>query len=167
MLQRACRVTVLCGAALLSGCGSGAYELASVRGKVTTCEGKPAVGGTVIFYPIDDPQATGRPAGSPGREARGTVGEDGTFTLTSVGIEPVEGAITGRHRVEFEMPPTQRPALTAADKANLTPEEIKRWEEEYARRPVYEPLPCTAAITPSEVTVTPGENMLEFTLPPK
>src|SRR5262245_14107867 len=100
----------LCLAAIC-GCGADPYRLVEVRGKVTTCEGKPAAGGVVVFYPIDDPEGTGRKAGNPGREARGTVGDDGTFTLTTIGMQPAPGAVTGRHRVAFEMPPTRRPSL--------------------------------------------------------
>src|SRR5262249_14138377 len=85
-------------AASASGCGSGAYELAPVRGRVTTCEGKPAVGGVVTFQPIDDPAATNRKQGNPGRPARGTVEADGTFTLKTIGIDEKPGAVTGRHQ---------------------------------------------------------------------
>jgi hypothetical protein len=157
----------LAGVLLWSGCGGDPYQLATVRGKVITCEGKPAAGGVVVFYPIDAPEKTGRPAGNPGREARGTVAEDGTFSLISIGIEPQEGAVIGPHKVVFEMPPTQRPRLSAEDREGMSLEEQKKWDEEFARRPVYAPIPCSTAITPSEVTVVAGKNMLEFKLPPK
>lgn len=154
----------------LGGCGGGLYQLAQVRGTVMTCEGKPATGGTVIFYPVDDPAATGRPAGQPGREARGVVGADGSFTLTTIGVQSTPeqpGAVTGKHKVAFEMPPTKRPTLSAADKENMTPDEIKKNEAELAARPVYPPLPCSDQITPAEVTVERSGNNFEFNLPPK
>jgi hypothetical protein len=141
--------------------------MAEVRGKVTTCEGKPAAGGQVVFYPVDAPGQTGRPAGNPGREARGTVAEEGTFTLTTIGISPVPGAVTGPHKVAFEMPPTRRPTLTAEDRGNMTPEEAKKAEADFASRPLYPPIPCSDQIQPGEVTVKPGKNDFEFKLPPK
>src|SRR5687768_18242143 len=130
---------VCCG--MLPACRRDPYRLVEVTGKVLTCEGKPAAGGTVVFYPIDDPSASGRPAGNPGREARGTINEDGTFSLTTIGIPPTPGAVTGRHNVTFEMPPTRRPMLTAEDKANMTPEEIQKNEAEFASRKIYGPIP--------------------------
>jgi hypothetical protein len=151
----------------LCGCRGGAYEMAEVRGKVTTCEGKPAAGAEVIFYPVDAPAETGRAAGNPGREAHGTVAEDGTFTLTTIGIKELPGAVTGPHRVEFRMPPTRRPTLTAEDRANMTPDEAKKVEADFASRPLYPPIPCSDQIQPAEVTVKPGKNDFEFTLPPK
>src|SRR5207344_3074428 len=52
----------------LCGCGRDPYQLVGVKGHVTTCDGKPAAGGTVVFYPVDDPDTTGRKKGNPGRE---------------------------------------------------------------------------------------------------
>src|SRR5206468_2166642 len=110
------------------GCRQDPYRLVDVGGSVTTCEGKPAAGGTVVFYPIDEPEATGRPRGNPGREARGTVPADGTFYLTTIGIKPARGAVTGKHQVAFEMPPRSRPALLAEERAGMTADEIKKVE---------------------------------------
>ena len=155
-------------AAALPGCRRDPYSQVEVTGKIMTCEGKPAAGGTVVFYPIDDPAASGRKAGNPGREARGTVSDDGTFSLTTIGIQPTPGAVTGRHRVGFEMPPTRRPTLSAEDKANMTPEEIKQNEAEFASRKVYAPIPCSDQPEPAEVMVTAkGPNNFEFKLKPK
>ena len=151
----------------LAGCGNNLYKLVEIRGKVTTCEGKPAVGGKVVFYPIDDPAASGRPAGNPGRQAYGVVGEDGTFKLTTIGIPEAPGVVTGRHKVAFEMPPTRRPTLSADDRAAMTPEEIKKNEADFASRPVYPPLPCSDQIDPGEVTVKGPGDQFEFKLPPK
>lgn len=159
---------LLLGLEVLSGCRPNPYKLVEVKGNVTTCEGKPAAGGIVVFYPIDDPKASGRPAGNPGREARGTVGADGTFTLTSIGMPAAPGAVIGRHKIAFEMPPTQRPTLPAGERANMTPEEIKQVEADLASRPVYPLLPCSDKIEPAEVTVTAaGPNEFDFKLPPK
>jgi hypothetical protein len=151
-----------------NGCAEHAYEYAVVRGKVTTCEGKPAEGGIVVFHPVDAPSETGRPAGNPGRSARGVVGADGTFSLETVGsasMTATAGALTGRHRVSFEMPPTKKPALTEGEKSIMSSEEVEKVEAEFAARAVYEPLPCSAEITPGEITVAAGENTFDFSLP--
>lgn len=159
---------VLVGLAALLGCRRDPYLPVQVSGKITTCEGKPAAGGTMVFYPVDDPSASGRKAGNPGREARGTVNDDGTFSLTTIGIQPQPGAVTGRHKIAFEMPPTRRPTLSDADKANMTPDEIKQNEADFASRKVYSPIPCSDLPEPAEVTVTAaGPNYFEFKLKPK
>ena len=95
------------------------------------------------------------------------VGEDGTFTLTTIGIRPAPGAVMGPHRVAFEMPPTRRPRLSAEDKATMTPEEIKANEADFASRKVYAPIPCSNQIEPAEVTVKADGNDFEFNLPPR
>jgi len=153
--------------AAICGCGGDLYQLVEVRGKVTTCEGKPAAGGKVTFYPIDDPEGTGRKAGNPGRQADGIVAADGTFTLTTIGMKPAPGVVKGRHRVGFEMSPTRRPTLPADDRATMTPEEAKKVEADFASRPVYPPLPCSDQIQPAEVTVKADGDQFEFKLPPK
>jgi hypothetical protein len=147
------------------GCRPDPYGQVEVTGTIVTCEGKPAAGGTVVFYPIDDPASSGRKAGNPGREARGLVNDDGTFSLTTIGIQPKPGAVTGRHTVAFEIPPTRRPALSAEDKANMTPDEIQKNEADFASRKVYAPIPCSTEPEPAEVTVTAkGPNKFEFKL---
>jgi hypothetical protein len=151
----------------LLGCKTDPYSLVPVTGKVTSCEGKPAAGGVVVFAPIDDPDHTGRKAGNPGREARGEVAADGTFTLTTIGIPPKSGAVTGRHRITFEMPTGIRPVLASGDKANMTPDEIKKIEADFANRVVFPVLPCGDKIQPEEVTVKAGDNNFEFKLPPR
>src|SRR3954469_1710195 len=157
-------VSVVCGA---TGCRPDHYPLVEVRGRVTTCEGKPAAGGTVVFYPVDDPEATGRRKGNPGREARGTIADDGTFYLTTIGIQPVRGAVTGKHQVTFEMPPTRRPTLPADERANMSPDEIKKIEADFASRSVYAAIPCSDKIDPGEVTVKPSDSHFEFKLLPR
>ena len=150
-----------------SGCKADPYKLVSVHGSVTTCDGKPAAGGTVVFYPVDAPDQTGRKAGNPGREARGTVGDDGTFTLTTIGIQPKPGAVMGPHKVAFEMPPPRRPTLSADDRTAMTPDEAKQVEAELAARKVYAPIFCSDQIQPGEVVVKADNNNFEFKLPPK
>jgi hypothetical protein len=147
-----------------SGCGGTAYPLLDITGRVQTCEGKPAVGGTIVFSPIDDPSATGRPKGQPGREARGVIGEDGTFHLTTYGKTPETGVVSGRHTVSFEMPPTKRPVLTPGDREALGPEGTKVREAEIAAMPVYEKVPCSTKLEPSEVTIKGPEDVFEFKL---
>ncbi|MGQ0636430.1 MAG: hypothetical protein ACT4QC_17600 [Planctomycetaceae bacterium] len=152
------------GAAFLSGCGADPYDKGIVRGSVMTCKGVPATGGVVIFTPIDDFQTTRRPKGQPGRPARGTVEDDGSFRLTSDGFERSPGAVTGRHQVTFEMPPVRRYVLSAQDKALMTPKDVEEAEAKIDAMKVYSPIPCSPAINPSEVTVKPGENIFQFTL---
>ena len=157
---------VVC-ALLLTGCRGDPYRLVPVSGTVTTCEGKPAAGGTVVFYPVDDPSVTGRKAGNPGRDARGTVGEDGKFTLTTIGMKPAPGAVMGPHRVAFEMPPTRRPTILPEERAAMSPEEIQKVEADFKSRPVFQPIPCSDQIQPGEVKVADGPNDFEFKLPPR
>lgn len=162
------RIVCLCAAIVgsqLVGCGN-PYQTAAVRGRVT-CQGKPVPGATVEFRPIDAPEETGRPKGNPGNPSTGTVGEDGWFTLAAVAGKPGEGAVVGRHRVLFKMPPTQRHRLSGEDRAVMSPEEIKEWEEKLSRQPIYPQPPCGANITPGEVEVKRGSNEFEFTLQPK
>jgi hypothetical protein len=153
--------------ALLPGCTRDPYKLVPVTGTVTSCEGKFAAGGVVVFAPIDNPEVTGRKSGNPGREARGEVAADGSFKLTTIGIPPKPGAVTGPHRVTFEMPTGRRPALSAEDKSNMTPDEIKKIEADFASRSIHPPLPCSDKIEPAEVTVKAGGSHFEFKLPPK
>lgn len=158
---------VLLSLLVLTGCSEDPYQLVPVSGKVTTCEGKPAAGGTVVFYPIDEPKETGRKSGNPGREARGTVDDNGNFTLSTIariGEEPQPGVVAGRHRVAFEMPPTERPKLLEGEKEQMSTEEIQKLEAEFASRPVYPKIPCGTSLTPDEVTVKESGNSFEFTL---
>lgn len=152
---------IACGS--LAGCGN-PYQIAPVRGRVT-CQGKPAAGATIEFRPVDAPGETSRPQGNPGQPSMAVLGSDGTFTLALVGGPPGEGAVTGRHRVLFKLPPRGPRKLSGDDRAVMSAAEIKEWEEKLARE-VYPPLPCGANITPGEVTVKPGVNEFEFTLQP-
>jgi hypothetical protein len=136
-----------------------------VTGRVL-CNGKPAWGGTVIFQPIDTPDETGRPSGSPGRAASGLIQEDGSFRLTvpaAGGAEDAVGAVVGRHRISFLMPKTTPWTLSPEDR-QLPPEERAEVMAELAKMPVYPELSCGPKISPTEVEVKPGENEFEFTL---
>ena len=81
--------------AAAAGCGARA-EHAALSGKilpvkgVVTYKGKPLTQGTVRFEP------------DAGREAEGTIGPDGTFTLTT--FQPGDGAVPGFHRVAVSTP---------------------------------------------------------------
>jgi hypothetical protein len=160
------------GVGLLGGCGS-PYRFVPVGGRVLTCEGKPAAGGTVVFTPVDDPDRTGRPGGQPGRASRGTVAADGTFTLTAVAVrgEAAGGALVGPHRVTYQMPPTERPVLGPNDKAVLLDvggeAAVKAREAEIAAMVLYPRPPCRDAVTPDEVEVPAAGGQFDFTLRPK
>jgi hypothetical protein len=150
---------------LAGGCGSNLYELAEVTGTVT-CNGEPALGGWVIFQPIDDPERTGRPPGEPGGVSRGIVKEDGSFTLTMDALgsnEPRPGALIGPCRVAFMPPRTEAVRWDPQD--NWLPEEDKqKLKEQLASYEVFEPLECGTTIAPGEVEVVDGANTFEFTL---
>jgi hypothetical protein len=164
---------VILGLAVLAvtaaGCGSNPYRTAPVSGTVM-CNGKPAFGGTIRFRPVDAPEETGRPPGQPGREAFATVEEDGTFTLmmdTAADATQAGGALIGRHEVIFESPRTKPVPIPADDREGLTAAEVQALRADIDRRyPVYQPLACSAEITPREVEVVAGQNVFEFTLSP-
>src|SRR5262245_38319730 len=151
---------------VLGGCGSSTFKMAPVRGKVT-CQGQPVAGGVITFQPVDDPAKTGRPAGQAGVGSTATITADGSFSLTSIDAARGAGALVGPHRVVFQLPPTTKPALRPEERAVMSAEEAKKWDEEFARRPVYPPCPCTPQITPGQVEVKSGDNDFDFTLPPK
>lgn len=165
-LRKTSRAFVLGGIVLsVWGCGSNLYELAEVTGKVT-CNGAPALGGWVIFEPIDAPEKTGRPPGEPGGVSRGIVKEDGSFTMTmdaKGSYEARPGALVGPCRVSF-MPPRTEPVRWDPQDDWLPEEDKQKLKEQLASYEVFEPLECGTIITPSEVEVTDGENEFEFTL---
>ena len=83
----------------LIGCGGDSDQShptsppAPAKGRITH-RGKPLTGGRVIFEPTDG-----------GHEARGEIGPDGSFVLTT--HQDGDGAVLGVHRVLIEgvMPP--------------------------------------------------------------
>ncbi|NLF71860.1 MAG: hypothetical protein GX575_22755 [Candidatus Anammoximicrobium sp.] len=83
-------------ALLLSGCGGGKADIEPAKGKVV-CGSGPVTAGTVTFVPLGEPGKD-----TDGRPAIGAVGPDGTFVLTT--YEDGDGAIVGKHRVEYAGP---------------------------------------------------------------
>lgn len=77
-------VIALIGSAVCAGCNRGP-ELAPVSGKVTY-KGEPLKHGNILFQPF-----TGPPA-------KGEIGSDGSFTLST--IKNNDGAVIGKHRVQ-------------------------------------------------------------------
>ncbi|WP_437205979.1 hypothetical protein [Planctomicrobium sp. SH664] len=160
---------------LASGCGQDPYILVPVTGKVLTCEGKPAAGGTVMFMPVDNPSVTGRPQNEPGKVSEGVIGEDGTFTLwygmtQGVGAPPPteSGAVTGPHRLMFKSPFTAKPTLSASEKAQMGEEDRKAAQALYDAVKIYPPIPCSLKVEPSEVIVElNGTNHFELKLAPR
>jgi hypothetical protein len=152
--------------ASVTGCSRDIYSSAHVTGKVL-CNGKPATGGVVIFIPVDAPEKTKRPQGFPGRQATGMVGEDGSFIMK---IAPLgndagrNGALTGPHTVEFQLPQTEPYQVDPGDEKKLPPEEVARMKAELEKRPIYKPLECGDNISPATVEVKAGSNTFDFTL---
>jgi hypothetical protein len=151
----------------LAGCGGSLYETAEVTGTLM-CNGKPAYGGVIVFRPIDDPEATGRPAGEAGQGSAATVEEDGTFTML-MGLAPSvdreQGALVGRHQVFYEPPRTEPVPLDPLEYEGRTPEEVQEIREKFDKLyPVFPPLPCGVEITPNEVEVKESENSFDFTV---
>lgn len=82
-------------AIVLIGCGGeDRYPTVPVEGKVLY-RGAPLAFGSVVFYPEKGPPA------------RGDIGPDGTFRLST--YRQHDGAIVGRHRVEIKCYENQRP----------------------------------------------------------
>lgn len=81
--------------AVLLGCrGSDRLPIAPVEGKVLY-QGKPLEFGTVVFQPAN------------GKTARGVIGSDGTFRLST--YDSGDGAVVGSHNVQVTCYETQRP----------------------------------------------------------
>ncbi len=129
----------LAGLSTWSGCGkSGSeYNVAPVTGTITF-NGEPVKGGSISLRPIT--QVEGKD-GVTGRPASGTVGDDGTFTLSTYGNE--DGAVIGKHKVSY------LPVIKGA--------------ESYDDKPAPSPY---AGLKPKteEVEITAGENELNIEL---
>ena len=76
---------------VFSGCGPG---LATVRGKVTLPDGKPAAGSQVVFESEQDGKKI---------SARGDVQDDGSFELST--FKPGDGVPPGKYKVQVNPPP--------------------------------------------------------------
>ncbi|MBN2295933.1 MAG: hypothetical protein JXM70_26110 [Pirellulales bacterium] len=74
---------------LYCACGSGRPETYTTKGKVVFPDGSPLSGGSIMF------QSTGQ--GEKVYNARGLIGPDGTFEMTT--FEPNDGAVAGKHIV--------------------------------------------------------------------
>jgi hypothetical protein len=82
---------------LLSGCGGGPANLASVTGKVTH-QGQPVKGGTLLFAPSGDKK---------GRPAVGRIEPDGSYALETDGHQ---GSLVGKSTVLYTPPGPDIPA---------------------------------------------------------
>jgi hypothetical protein len=81
---------------LLSGCGSSAFPVAKVTGRVI-CEGQPVGGCAVYFEPL---RVGGSDASAlVGQPAFAFTEPDGTFILSTVERGANDGAVVGMHRV--------------------------------------------------------------------
>lgn len=81
-----------------TGCGKGGgseYNVAPVKGKVTY-NGEAVKGGNITLQPLAE---AGGKAGVTGRPASGSVGDDGTFVLSTYGKD--DGAVIGKHQVSY------------------------------------------------------------------
>jgi hypothetical protein len=80
-------------AALLSGCSSGDFPVRPVSGTVV-CDGQAVTKGTITFTPLGEGKSleTGKPASA-------AIAQDGSFKLST--YDRFDGAIVGKHRVEF------------------------------------------------------------------
>lgn len=95
-IKSLCPPIALLVAAFLCGCGESRPPLAAAAGRVV-CAGAPLTEGSITFVPI--PENNDK---TPGKAAKGEITADGSFRLTT--WDAFDGAIVGRHRVEFEMP---------------------------------------------------------------
>jgi hypothetical protein len=124
----------------LVGCGSSG--VAPVSGTVRW-HGEPIKGGTLIFSPLEDPDAPEQKGGLP---ATAEVQPDGTYELRT--LDTCGGAKIGRHRVLFTPPPQE-----------LT-------EEQRTNRKYVAPPPLYMGLVPktSEVEVKAGTNTIDLEL---
>jgi hypothetical protein len=103
---------------LLAGCGSDNKPMSvyvqPVKGTVTLASGKPQAGGLVSFVPAKEGAV----------EASGTIGSDGTYTLSTAG-KP--GAAAGSYKVRIE--PDAETLKTGANKKTILPFDRKYSDE--------------------------------------
>lgn len=83
---------------MLSGCAKEKVELGIVHGKVTY-KSKPLTFGSVMLLP----------SSGGGKAATGKVQSDGTFKLSTKGMEGTEGVLVGIHRIRVTCFPAQDP----------------------------------------------------------
>lgn len=147
-------VSLLWGCCLLFGCGPGRPEVAPVRGTVTL-GGRPIPMGIIQFWPEE------------GRPARGTINQDGTYTLTT--FESGDGAVLGKHVVTIESVATS----DTAPKPKSVEEEIAIYSDPNtpvvqggAMQTLIPRAYADRAQTPLRAEVARGENTLDFQLKP-
>jgi hypothetical protein len=90
----------------MAGCGASSLPTYPVTGEVVFPDGSPLSGGVVEFRSLQ---------GTPAVVARGEIGQDGKFSLTT--FKPGDGAIAGEHQVMVspamprdtdDLPPAER-----------------------------------------------------------
>ena len=88
------KILLLATCLKLAGCGEPSVALYPVSGKVTYPDGTAVTGGVVEFQSVE--------AETSGRNARSPIGQDGSFSLVTIGIG--DGAVAGRHRAIVQGP---------------------------------------------------------------
>ena len=98
-----------------TGCGgsSNTKPTAAVSGTVKY-EGNPVSGGVLIFSPIGDSKNN-----QPGKAGEAVINPDGSFTVTT--YKDGDGAVIGKHRVNYMAPPTEQPAAPEGGHAAAPP----------------------------------------------
>jgi hypothetical protein len=79
--------------ATLAGCGNTKFPVRPASGTVV-CAGQPVARGSITFTPIGEVGAL-----ETGKSASAALAQDGSFKLSTFG--QFDGAIVGKHRVEF------------------------------------------------------------------
>lgn len=79
--------------AMIAGCGSDKFPVRVVSGTVV-CDGQPVTRGSITFSPVGVAGAS-----ETGKTASAALAKDGSFKLSTFG--QFDGAIVGKHRVEF------------------------------------------------------------------
>lgn len=102
----------------VAGCGEGKYPVRPAKGRVV-CQNQDIKVGSISFTPIGEPGDT-----EPGKAATAMIAEDGTFALTT--FEPFDGAIVGKHRVQYVPPESEEES--GGEKTEVTIPEGSRAE---------------------------------------
>ena len=133
--------------AISLGCGGGPEQLPVHPAKgVVRYKGEPMKGGgTVIFYPMGS-----------GKEASGTINEDGTFTLQT--YEANDGAAEGQYRVVVYQVTMQEPESSPETESTGEATEIVPKADQIPK--IY----SDATQSPVTKEITAGENDLTIEL---
>lgn len=152
-------VAALMSGIFSAGCGGGEFEVAPAKGKVV-CDGRPMPVGSVTFSPVGE-----QGSAEPGKPATANVDADGTFVLTT--YDPGDGAILGKHKVNY-WPPEGNEDDEGDDASAVeegSAEEQRRDAERAAKRKTLTYPPCEQT-QPIEVEVTadgPNDFTIELT----